>query len=114
VKTPFGSVSLRSTSKLEVANEEATILLIQREIERDEAAFPDDAIPVKAYLRERIELNLEALEKLSDAELKRFRIVRVTDERCTVKPVKIDLGKAVKESGSMPAEPALRRGNEAA
>jgi hypothetical protein len=97
IRTPFGSVSLRTTTSLAVPNEEATILLIERRIELEESEIaPGDEPPSKAFLREKIELNLEALEKLSDAELKALRITRVSEEKCTVKESKVDLGKAVK------------------
>jgi hypothetical protein len=90
IKTPYGQVSCRRTAKLEVPNEEATIILIQN------SDLSDDE-----YLRQNVALNLEALERLEDAELKRLRIRRVTDESISVKAGKVDLGKAVKES---PAE----------
>ena len=95
LKTPYGTVAFRSTSKLEVKNEEATILLIERL--GDEGAI---------FLRQTTGLNLDALAMLSDSELKEFRIRRVMAESCKVSPAKIDLGKAVatvtaaKEGGS--------------
>ena len=85
VKTPYGSVGFRKTSKLVVKNEELTIVLIEQRGEEDKAA----------YLRTKQELNLEALEALDPAELKALRITRETTESCTVKAAKIDLGKAV-------------------
>ncbi|WP_193214967.1 host-nuclease inhibitor Gam family protein [Luteolibacter marinus] len=88
LKTPYGSVSFRKTSKLNVKNEEVTIVLIEQRGDQDKAA----------YLREKKELNLEALEKLDDAELKALRIVRETTESCKVTAAKIDLGKAVAKS----------------
>ena len=84
LKTPYGTVAFRSTSKLEVKNEEATILLIERLGEEG-----------KIFLRQTQTLNLETLTLLSDSELREFRIRRVTTESCSVKPAKIDLGKAV-------------------
>lgn len=93
VKTPYGTVSARRTSKLSVANEEATILLIERRGGEAEEKF------VKTEKK----LDLEALEKLSDDELKAFRIVRVQEESLTIKEAKIDLGKAVKAAAEKEA-----------
>lgn len=90
IKTPYGQVSCRRSTKLDVPNEEATIILIQN------SDLPDDE-----YLRQSVALNLEALERLEDADLKRLRVRRVKDESITVKAGKVDLGKAVKEA---PAE----------
>lgn len=89
VKCPYGSVSLKSNPpKLEVGHEEWTIDLIEK--------AGDDA---KAkFLRQRTELNLEALSELSDDDLAKFRIKRVQGDRFEAKPAKIDMGKAVKES----------------
>jgi len=86
LKTPYGTVGFRSATKLEVANEEMTIALIER--------LPD----AELYLRTRKFLNLEALEMLEDFALKGLKIARVTSDKCTVTPAKIDLGKAVKKA----------------
>lgn len=86
IKTPYGSVASRSTPRLDVPNPEASIILVQRSEDLDDAI----------YLRERVELNIEALETLDDAALKRLRIRRVKDESVSVKPARVDLGKAVK------------------
>jgi phage host-nuclease inhibitor protein Gam len=87
VKTPFGQVSFRSSTKLEVPNEEASIAVLE--------TMGEDGKP---YLRQRTFLNLEALEGLEDADLKKLRIKRVTRESCLIYPAKVDLGKAVKKS----------------
>ena len=84
LKTPYGSVAFRSVSKLEIKNEEATILLIERMGEEG-----------GIFLRQTTGLNLETLTLLSDSELREFRIRRVVLESCSVKPTKVDLGKAV-------------------
>lgn len=84
VKTPYGTVKVKRTSKLDVTNEEASILRIEH------AGKGED------FVRTAKALNLEALEKLSDAELKSFGIVRINEESVTVAEAKIDFGKAVK------------------
>lgn len=89
VKTPFGSVSLKDNPpKLLVRNEEATILLIEQAGEAARARF----------LRQRTELNLEALSDLADEDLAPFRIRRERGDRFEAKAAKIDLGKAVKDA----------------
>lgn len=85
LKTPYGTVSFRRTTKLEVKNEEVSIALLEQ--------IGEEGLP---FLVPSKKLNLEALEKLDDTELERIRIKRVTADSCTVKPAKIDLGKAVK------------------
>lgn len=94
IKTPYGTVSFRRSTKLDVANEEASIILIEQLCDEDAAA---------QLIRQEKALNLEALEKLSDAELKQYRIRRVTEDNCSVKAAKIDLGKAVKEAAEKEA-----------
>lgn len=87
LKTPYGSVSFRKTRKLEVPNEEVSILLLEQ--------LGQDGLP---FVRTAKALNLEALEKLDDKELERLRIKRVTTESLSIKPTKVDLGKAVKQA----------------
>lgn len=89
LKTPYGTVGFRRVTKLEVANEEVTIALLEQ---IGESGLPF-LIPSK-------KLNLEALEKLEDDELERVRIKRVTTDTCQVKAVKVDLGKAVKAASA--------------
>jgi hypothetical protein len=93
LKTPYGTVSFRRTTKLEVKNEEVSIALLEQ--------LGQDGLP---FLIPSKRLNLEALEKLDEAELERVRIKRVTSDSCTVKPAKIDLGKAVR-SGEQKGDP---------
>lgn len=87
LKTPYGSVSFRKTTKLDVKNEEVSILLLEQ--------LGQDGLP---FVRTAKALNLEALEKLDDTELERLRLRRVTTEALSIKPAKIDLGKAVKQA----------------
>lgn len=91
LKTPYGSVAVRKSTSLDVPNEEASIILIEQ--------LCDDETKGR-LLRKETALNLEALETLSDAELRQFRIKRVTDSNTTIKPAKLDLGKAVKDAGN--------------
>lgn len=89
VKTPYGTVKVTRTTKLNLPNEEVTVLLIERAEEKGE-------VEVGRYLRTKKEPNLEALAEISDAELKAFRIERIRDESVKVTEAKIDFGKAVK------------------
>lgn len=86
LKTPYGTVGFRAATKLEVPNEEMTIALLERCQDSD------------VYLRTRTFLNIEALELLTDSELAALKIQRVTADKCTVSPAKLDLGKAVKKA----------------
>jgi len=88
IKTPYGTVKLTATTVLEVPNEEATIILI-------EAA---GKTAKEKYLRTNTGLNREALEALSDAELKPFRITRIKDQSFKVTAAQLDMGKAVKDA----------------
>jgi hypothetical protein len=118
IGTPYGTVKFHSGTKLEAANEEVSILLIRQKgmrafdeaeengeivraaIERGETvALPTTPVFDDAqFVRVKEELNLEALAGLTDAELGEFRIRRVPNKSFSVKPAKIDMGKAVKES----------------
>ena len=93
LKTPYGTVAFRSSSKLEVKNEEVSILLLEQ--------LGQDGLP---FIRAAKALNLEALEKLEDSELERLRIRRVLTETCKITPTKIDMGKAVKAEKSATPE----------
>jgi hypothetical protein len=86
LKTPYGTVGFRTATKLDVPNEELTIALLERYTDAD------------IYLRSRKFLNLEALEMLSDSQLLDLKIQRITADKLTVTPAKIDLGKAVKKA----------------
>ena len=87
IKTPFGTVKMQRSTALEVKNEELSIALIK--------ASEPEGTPL---IRTKEELDLEELEKLSDEELKRFKVRRVHNENFSVKEAKMDLGKAVKAS----------------
>jgi len=96
LKTPYGTVQFRSTTKLIASSPDVTIALIKADGEEQKGL----------YLRQSEELNLEALEKLDDHQLARLHITRETSESCTVKPIKIDLGKAVKKAAAEAAKAA--------
>lgn len=98
LKTPYGTVGFRKGSKLEVKNEEVSIVLLEQ--------LGQDGLP---FLKTVKTLVLEALEKLDDQELERLRIKRVETESCTIKAAKPDLGKAVAAA----AKEAEGKGGEA-
>lgn len=93
LKTPYGTVQFRRTTKLEVANEEVSIALLEQ--------IGEEGLP---FLIPSKKLNLEALEKMEDEELARIKIKRVITDNCTVKPAKIDLGKATKAAAKVAKE----------
>jgi len=90
--TPYGKVKSTSTTKLDAANEEVSIVLIEHAGERDKGFKAAD------YLHQKKSLNLEALEKLDDGELAKFRIKRIKTDSISVTPAKLDMGKAVEEA----------------
>ncbi len=97
IKTPYGTVAFRKTTKLEVPNEEVSIVLLEQ--------LGQDGLP---FLTVKKALNLEALEKLDDKELERIRVRRVTAESFSIRPAKIDMGKAV--ATAQAADTASRKG----
>jgi hypothetical protein len=102
VKTPFGTVAFHKSTKLEVKNEELAVVLLQQQADAEatlaKAENREPQFSRETYLRQRTELNIEALEGLSDAQLKALRIDRVEKNNFSVKPAKVDMGKAVKEA----------------
>ncbi len=80
--TAYGKLQFRKSTRLECADEAACILRIARGGGR------------KKYLRRKVELNIEALERCSDEQLAEFGITRVTTENFTVKPLGVQIGEA--------------------
>lgn len=107
IKTPYGVVKLTSSTSLEIPNQEATLVRMELKRERsrliaDIAESEGKEIPPvfdpAAFVRTHVELDREALEKLSDLDLAELGIRRVIEENFSVKPAALDLGKAVKEA----------------
>lgn len=107
LKTPYGTVKMHHSTKLHIPDEEASLLLVQNELERlkcdalsadpeirDSALQSLQELNARDLVRRKESLNLEALERLSDATLRRFRIERCKDESFSVVPARLDLGKA--------------------
>jgi hypothetical protein len=84
ITTPFGEVKRTTSTKLEIADETATIALI-RSAKREE-----DFLVVSTAL------NREALENLEDDELRKFGVRRSVTHNYNPAPASVDLGKAVK------------------
>lgn len=95
VKTPYGTVKFTRSTVLEIKNEELSLELIRRDA-HGLTLDPENLI------RTRDELDREALEDLSDEQLKAFKIRRIPKENFSVVAAKVDMGKAVKEA----AEPS--------
>jgi Bacteriophage Mu Gam like protein len=96
LKTPYGTVKFTSSNPLVVSNEELAIELIERDAHRL-------GLDPENLIRERKELNLEALETLTPEQLAAFRVKRVKKENFSIVAAKIDLGKAVKEAAEKTA-----------
>jgi hypothetical protein len=101
-QTPFGAISFRRSTHLDIDDEEKTILKIKvictKESRRASLAGEPPRFSEETLLRTRQEPDLEALEKFDDAQLLLFDIVRKTDEKFTVKPLEVKADKLVKKS----------------
>lgn len=93
LKCPYGTAQFRKGSALEIPNEELTVELIRR-------MFPGDE---SLYIRTEAKINKEAVEVLTDGELERLRVRKVTTESFTFKPATIDLGKSSKAAAESAA-----------
>jgi ribosomal protein L31 len=106
IKTPYGIVQFRGGTKLESDNEELSVVLIEQaykaELERNHVVT-DEPSPL---LKTVTVLNLEALEKFTDAELDKFRIKRIKTDNFSVVANTVDLGKAVEDAASAEKEAA--------
>lgn len=87
IKTPYGTVKFTRSTRVEAKDDAMSIILIQQCFPPEEAG---------AYLRRTTELNLETLATLSDDDLALIRMCRVTEDSVSVKPAKVDMGKAAK------------------
>lgn len=90
VGTPYGSVEQRKVTELEIPNPAMTVVLIEARGEKDPQFKAGDFLHISK------EPNFEALERLTDDELAKLGVSRVTTERVTVKPAKLNVAKAVK------------------
>lgn len=90
IETQFGTVKLKSSTRLVAPNEELSLRLIQKEAEL-QVSGKEAAFDATALLRTKTELNLEALGELDDATLARFKIKREQNESLTITPIKADL-----------------------
>lgn len=89
IATPYGKVRATKTTKLVVANPEATVALI-RACSLREPLYHE-------FIRTVHEPNLETLAGLDDRELNRIGISRVISDSIKVIPAEVDMGKATKE-----------------
>jgi hypothetical protein len=103
IKTPYGTVKFHRSAKLTITDEEKAILKLKLHA-KDNPAFK-----LTDFVAEKEHLNLEALEKLDDAELGRFGIVRVQSSNFSVVPAKVDMGKAVRASSDAAPDDASER-----
>lgn len=100
VKTPFGSVEFRAGSKIVVANEEATVALIDAVHGRPGSEWRPDQL-----VRTERTPNLDALHVLSDDQLAKIGARREKTESVTVKRAKVELGKKGKAPKTVPTTP---------
>jgi hypothetical protein len=101
IATPYGTVKFHSSKKLDVPNEEASIVRIQLEAEK---RFPTPAQKaqreefIAKYVRTSSVLDKEALEKEEDSFLTLLGIKRTKKENFSIVAATLDMGKAVKEA----------------
>jgi hypothetical protein len=89
VTTPYGAVSFKASTKLEIPNEEATLARLEL------MAARNPEFKVANYVRTNVECDKETLAKLDDATLATLGIQRVPDDNFSVKPAKVKMGKAL-------------------
>lgn len=95
LNTPYGSVALKTNPpKLEVKNEELSIVLIEQEAEKN----PD--FKASAFIETKKVLRLDVLAGEDDDTLSKFRIKRTQDSTFSAKPATLNLGEAVKEEAT--------------
>ncbi|HEX7861832.1 MAG TPA: host-nuclease inhibitor Gam family protein [Verrucomicrobiae bacterium] len=103
IKTPYGAISLKSSTALDVSNEEAVLVRIELEAQR---RFPAPAQKaerdefIAKFVRSEQRLNKEALEGEEDAFLKQLGVARVQKQNFSAKPAALDMGKAVSETNA--------------
>jgi Gam-like protein len=96
VKLPNGALKKKHSEELDVADDELTISLLERE--EKARAGTTDPFTAADYIRTKRVPNLETLRTLDDETLKRLRIKRISKDNFKAEPTQIDLGKAVKEA----------------
>ena len=103
LKTPYGAVKQTTGTSLVTDSEDLSIQLIEQQAQFDAARAEQDptfvpALKLDALIRQKKELDREALEKLDDQTLRRFGIRRETRTDIKVTPANVDMGKAVEEA----------------
>ena len=99
IKTPYGTAKLHKGTRLEVTNDEATVKLLRAEQARVLAESEGyTKFNAEDYIRISEVPKLEALETLDDSTLAKFMVRRVTEDKFSVTPAKLDMGKAVAEA----------------
>jgi hypothetical protein len=103
IRTPFGAVSFRDTSKLDIPNIEATVALIR-------VHFPKHQMAPDPFIRLHEEPRPEVLETLGDDLLAKIGVTRVKSTSITVKPAHVDMAKESKpkKATAKPAVPAAK------
>lgn len=103
LKTPFGAVKQTTGTSLVTDSEDLSIQLIEQQAQFDAARAASDpsfipALNLAGLIRQKKELDREALEKLTGEQLKRFGIRRETRTDIKVTPANVNMGKAVEEA----------------
>lgn len=97
VKTPFGELAARTTTKHEAPDADLSITIIEKAAEAAELREQNDlAALLRSFVRVEKSLDLEALEKADTELLAKLRIVRIEDTSYSVKAASVNLGQAVR------------------
>ena len=101
--TPFGSIAFRRSTFLDVDDDTEKVVLkiklaCQKEAQRAARANMPPLFTEETLLRKHEEPDLEALEKLSDADLRMFGIERKESEKFSVKPLEVKTDKLLKKT----------------
>lgn len=103
-KTPHGTVQKKKSKSLVMINETVTTKLIIGQYAPEAKSLQRLLGEAADYLHIEIKPNKEALEGLSDEQLAALGIRREESETITLKPLTVDLGKAVEAKTKKPAK----------
>lgn len=99
VTTPFGSVEQRTVVEIEITKPQVTVALIKAR------GLTDKDFTAADFLHVEEKPNIEALERLDDAQLAALGAQRVRRESVTVKPAKVSVAKVTKAAKQTKPEP---------
>lgn len=91
LRTPYGTVKFTAATRVMITTNETAVITAVEQIHDEGQGVPNP------FLRRRVELNLEALAGLPEDILRDLGLARVTDDRFSFKPLRVDVGKVAGE-----------------